>query len=523
MSSGGAAAEWGATYLRAIRTAIPFATCAAFALAWALVREDFLRDVTVLLGMSGFVGVIYNGLARVRPIGEVLVVSVFVDVLIVAATVQQVPDPEGAAPAFVWSIAVAAVLLRPRVVALATIASVAGYAAVVLAADDVDPATAVTNGLILVVVGVLIAALQAREQLALVRLREVTVQHEVAQAISRTGSWSWDIDRGLVSWTREMYQLLAMPVDTPVTIETFLERIVVDEDRDRVRRAIARTLEDGAPYELDMRLVTHEGDVRVLDVRGDVFEHGGSRLMIGSAQDVTQERELARLQNEFVATASHELRTPTTVVVGFADTLEQRWDELSEGDRRRFLGYIGSSARQLARVVQDVLVSARIESGRLGVELEPLDLVDEVRSFLAPLREVHDEVVVRIAPAAAGVTVRADRVRLCQVIGNLVSNARQHGAGNGPVHVDVAASSTSATVAVRDHGPGIAPGDRDRIFGRFVRLPDASARADGGTGLGLYISREIADAMGGTLTIAPTQGQGATFVLELPLHVPEPA
>jgi signal transduction histidine kinase len=172
---------------------------------------------------------------------------------------------------------------------------------------------------------------------------------------------------------------------------------------------------------------------------------------------------------------------------------------------------IAAQAARLSQITEEVLLTTRLDRGDVRVEREPVDVVELVRATvltLAPERPIDIEIEPDV-PAASG-----DRDRIQQVLVNLIDNALKY--GEAPIRVRIAASNGSVRIAVADSGPGIAQIDRDRIFDKFYRSDPQLSRSPSGTGLGLYISRELAQRMGGRLELGSEPGNGATFVVELP-------
>jgi len=237
----------------------------------------------------------------------------------------------------------------------------------------------------------------------------------------------------------------------------------------------------------------------------------GADGIVYAFRDVTVERRLDEEKSDFVATISHELRTPMAAVYGAAQTLLRR-DVVFEPERaHELLEMIASQATRLSQITEEVLLTTRLDRGELRVACEPVDLGELVRATvltLAPEPGIAVEVEPGVPPATG------DRDRIQQVLVNLLDNALKY--GDAPIRVHVAAANGVVRVVVADAGPGIPRGEQERIFEKFFRSGPALSRAVGGTGLGLYISRELTQRMGGSLDVRSEPGTGATFVVELP-------
>jgi len=287
-----------------------------------------------------------------------------------------------------------------------------------------------------------------------------------------------------------------------------------------VRRRIAI---NGRTYELlvaapidDMRREQHEvlesmliGIPIVL-----LLAAAGGFWLATSGPLVTQLREALRVQRQFMADASHELRTPVSVIQSAADVTLAR-DRRDAVEYRDAIAIIGTEARRLTRLVDDMLVLARADAG--GYPLHPVnlylnDLVDECRRAVDVLASERGVTIRTSMPA--DVPLRGDEHLLRRMLLNVIQNAVAHTRPGGAVTVDVAPNGRHATIRIRDEGGGIPESDRARIFDRFVQLD--MARRGAGAGLGLPIARWIAEAHGGTLELEDSCPTGSTFVIGLP-------
>jgi PAS domain S-box-containing protein len=242
----------------------------------------------------------------------------------------------------------------------------------------------------------------------------------------------------------------------------------------------------------------------------------GAGGVVYAFRDMTAERRLEEERSDFVATVSHELRTPMAAVFGAAETLRRRERELAPEDARALLEMIATQAARLSQITDEVLLTTQLDRGDIALDRAAVDVGEVARSVVhamtaqrddspALLLDVHDPV----EPASA------DPDRIQQVLVNLVDNAFKHG-GGAPVTVRVDSANGVVRLAVTDAGPGIGPADQERIFEKFYRGGPQLTRTSGGTGLGLYISRELVHRMGGRIGVQSEPGSGTTFVVELP-------
>jgi two-component system phosphate regulon sensor histidine kinase PhoR len=246
-------------------------------------------------------------------------------------------------------------------------------------------------------------------------------------------------------------------------------------------------------------------------------------FLLVTFRDLTPLRQVEEMRADFVANASHELRTPLAALSGFIDTLQgpARDDPAA---RKRFLPIMQAQATRMARLIDDLLSLSRIELNahrRPDTRLDVVPLVRQVADGLQTLARDRD-VSIRIDAPAQPQLVLGDRDELIRVFENLIENALKYGAAGKRVEIDVAPidlpeGGRELRVAVRDHGPGIAPEHLPRLTERFYRVDVTESREQGGTGLGLALVKHILNRHRGRLAIASTPGAGATFTAHIPM------
>ena len=229
----------------------------------------------------------------------------------------------------------------------------------------------------------------------------------------------------------------------------------------------------------------------------------------------------------FVADASHELRTPLTTIRGFAELYRQGGSSSTPAELDRLMRRIEDQAARMGLLVEDLLLLARLDQQR-PLDRSPVDLLALAADAVHDARAVAPDRQIELVlggengdPAGAALVVLGDGQRLRQVLANLVNNALTHTPAGSPVEVRVGASTLDgrpgAAVEVVDHGPGLAPGQAERVFERFYRADPARSHADGGTGLGLSIVAALVAVHGGTVGVDTVPGRGARFRVVLPL------
>jgi PAS domain S-box-containing protein len=235
-------------------------------------------------------------------------------------------------------------------------------------------------------------------------------------------------------------------------------------------------------------------------------------------RDETSERTLDQARNTFIATVSHELRTPLAGIYGAAVTLQRR--DVSIEQRNRLLAIVAGETERLARIVDEILVAAQLESGRMILARDSIDLRAAAEDVLSTARQRLDSHTLVLDAPDVLPPVVADEQKLRQVLANLVDNAIKYAPSGTRVHVSLESERDRVVTRVRDEGPGIPVAARGRIFEKFFRLDPDQVSGVAGTGLGLYISRGLVERMGGEIWVEPEERPGATFAVALRAAVP---
>jgi two-component system phosphate regulon sensor histidine kinase PhoR len=296
-------------------------------------------------------------------------------------------------------------------------------------------------------------------------------------------------------------RLLGVDAKVPFSIDLLpRERLI----RDSVRTAMAGTPTDSAELSLGER---------TLLITARPIPDGGAVLAI---MDLTTRRRLETIRRDFVANVSHELKTPLTVISGFAETL--RDTDLPSAQRARFLETIESNTRRMQRIVDDLLDLSRYESGAWVPNVTSNDLAGIVTDIFTGVSRTAEEKGLALSFQAAPEARRvdADPTALRQILANLVENAVRYTARGGVTVSTEASASGGSTIRVSDTGTGIPIEHLGRIFERFYRVDSGRARGEGGTGLGLAIVRHLVEAHGGSVRAESIVGQGTTITLHFP-------
>jgi signal transduction histidine kinase len=235
-------------------------------------------------------------------------------------------------------------------------------------------------------------------------------------------------------------------------------------------------------------------------------------------REASRRDQLDRMKDEFVLTASHELRSPLTSVQGFAELLMLERDKLTP-KQVETVEIILDNCRHLVRLLNDLLDLARSDAGRLSIQPRPTDLAplidDVVRTMRAQTESGHQHLSQHVDPALPLVNAEAGRIR--QILVNLLTNAHEYSPEGASIDITARTVGAEVEVAVSDNGPGIPPAQLEHIFERFTRGDAGLTQRVGGTGLGLAISKSLVELHGGAITVASTVDVGSTFSFRLPV------
>ncbi|MEM9762250.1 MAG: ATP-binding protein [Pseudomonadota bacterium] len=353
------------------------------------------------------------------------------------------------------------------------------------------------------------------------------------------GVWDWWIEQDRMHWTEGNTRLLGCPAaEAPADMSGWRARMDSD-DLAEFDAALARHLEVGERFACRYRIRAAGDAWRWWETSGAAERDGQGRphRMLGINRDVTDEVARANALAEAVAAAtaasaakstflaqmSHEIRTPMNGVIGMTDVLR----ESSLDDRQRSaVETILRSAEGLLAIVNDALDLAKVEAGELELAKAPFDLhatLEDVAALLGPVARRKGLTLILDLDQAMPPRVVGDETRLRQIVTNLLGNAVKFTQeGHVVLRLSQAEEPGAVVIQVQDTGPGIPPALRERIFTAFAQGPLRTAQ-EGGTGLGLVICQRLAGAMGGDVTLEPTEGTGATFTCTLRLDpAPEP-
>src|SRR6202140_4560605 len=316
---------------------------------------------------------------------------------------------------------------------------------------------------------------------------------------------------GLVQWANQ-------PMDRLVPQPTRLNAPVVETVRDPDFLAAVKAATTTKQVKTTRATSIVPG--RAFDVTAAPLPDGGAVAVL---RDLTETERVEKTRRDFIANVSHELRTPLTSIQGYSETLLDSSD--NPGHTREFLEIIRKNAARMARLTEDLLTLARVESGETRFDTEPVPPIELLHDAEENFREIarSQGVDLRIMAMDAGTSsveslpaVRADREAIHQVFSNLIDNAMKYGRTGGRIVLGARPARRGIEFYVQDFGAGIASEHLPRLFERFYRIDKARSRQSGGTGLGLAIAKHIMLAHGGSIRAESELTHGSTFLFTLP-------
>jgi len=317
---------------------------------------------------------------------------------------------------------------------------------------------------------------------------------------------------GAIVRANAAYARMVGGADIPLAPEDEQGRQLPSDETPQARAARGET------FSLEFSRPAADGSRRWFEANGQPLpEHGKERAVV-VIRDITLSSQHRHLQDEFLSLASHELRTPLTSIQGYLDLLLLRTHRTSDDERLvRYATQALGQARRLVALVRDLTDVARLQSGKLTLDLAPLDLIPLVARVVETARDLPPGHTISLDVGATPLWVHGDAGRLEQVLFNLLTNAIAHALSETPIDVRLRREGDEIALDVQDHGPGIAVDQLPHLFSRFYQVARDDRPSQGGLGLGLFICQELVTAHGGRIAVTSMQGEGTTFTVWLPL------
>ena len=366
-------------------------------------------------------------------------------------------------------------------------------------------------------------------------VRENEERLRMALEVAQVAAWEWHLASSQMRWSTDPEAVFGFPKGS-FGQEQRLFRAIHPDDRLRVEESTAASLKTGL-YEAEYRAVRPDGSIAWITERGRVFSDVDGDRMVGISRDITSERNAtqererllrnerdardeaerqSRLKDEFLATLSHELRTPMNAILGWLSILESG---KPIREVHSALAVIGRNAQLQAKLIEDLLDMNRLISGNVHLDVAPVEVAGLVHLTMQSLKPAADargvQLIAFVQSNVGGIV--ADARRLQQVLWNLVHNAVKFSKAGGRVEIQLQRHEESLELTVKDNGRGISPSFLPHVFERFRQQDASSTRSATGLGLGLSIAKHLVELHGGTIAAhSPGNDEGATFVVTVP-------
>lgn len=383
------------------------------------------------------------------------------------------------------------------------------------------------------------------------QLKEIRLHLEEALEFGKVGTWTWDVDNAVIfgdSGFARMLDISAATAQTGITVKEFFTKIH-KQDRSRVEKSVERAIVGHTGFDEEYRIST-PGKIHWVIARGRVELYEGHMRFPGVIVDITESKdlqaqvelarrqdylnrqaaqmlqqrnvelqELSRTKDEFVALASHQLRTPATAVKQYLGMVLQGYvGDITPLQQDMLDKAFESNERQI-KIINQILNAARVDTGKLVMAMAPLDLKQLVQGIAEEMRPTVEnkahELIVRLPKKP--VPVQADVGYLRMTIENIVNNANAYTPSGGTITIWLRAEKGQAKLSVQDTGVGIKKADLSKLFVKFSRIHNTLSVQAGGTGIGLYLAAEIVRLHSGTIGVSSRIHRGTTFTIELPL------
>jgi signal transduction histidine kinase len=341
------------------------------------------------------------------------------------------------------------------------------------------------------------------------------------QLIAKVGSWEYIAATQKVIYSDELFAVLRRVLPSRTLSADGMGPLIHPDDRTLVRRKFRTVLRKLGSFSFEYRMVSPEGAIQYIHLDGQsVAGHDGSiERIVGSARDVTEERSLEKARYDFVALASHQLRTPATIVKQYIAMLKDGYAGAITDDQSKYLRIAYDNNERQIKIVNDLLNVARIDSNAFHIRPQRVDLAallqNIIRDQTAKFTDKSQPLTLATHYADLPAFIDADSLRMA--IENLLDNAHKYTPEGKRVRVKLVKKARSAIISITDSGVGIDKSDVPKLFKMFSRVDNPLTMQQEGTGLGLYWAARIIKLHKGKITVNSQPGKGTTFSILLPL------
>ena len=352
------------------------------------------------------------------------------------------------------------------------------------------------------------------------KLKDNEARLNLALEAGEIGVWDWDVVSNKIKWTDKVYEIHEVERNSfDGEFVNYVTRIY-PEDKKRFEEAVQSALQNKKTYNIEFRIVTSKGNTKWVSTSATVlFENDKPVRMLGATIDITNRKELERQKDEFLAIASHELKTPVTSLKAYGQVLQMLFEQKGDTASATAMLKMDTQINKLTSLISDLLDVTKIQSGKLVMQEEVYDFNDLLNDIIEELQLTtrNHEIVKKLD---ASKKVYGDKERIGQVITNLITNAIKYSPTSNQIIISSEARDKSVLCSVQDFGVGIAKEKQDKVFEQFFRVSGEKENTFPGLGLGLYVSSEIIKRQNGKIWLESTEGNGSTFFFTIPLEQP---
>ncbi|PLX93449.1 MAG: hypothetical protein C0620_07595 [Desulfuromonas sp.] len=337
-----------------------------------------------------------------------------------------------------------------------------------------------------------------------------------AQRIAHLGHWKRNLVENSVWWSDEVYRIFGLEPQTFIPSYDEFIQCVHPDDREMVQQTISDALDQATSFNMDYRIMLPDGTERTVNEQAEVSsdEQGRSISVHGTVHDITERKKVDQMKDEMLSAVSHEMSTPLTAMLGFAEFMLE--NDLERDQQREYLEIIYKESERLNGLIDNLLSWQRIRAGVGCGAFHPINLcalLAEVAQLFERFSKSH---TIKINCPGCLPLVEADERALQQALENLLSNAIRYSPDGGTVTLGARRDEGHVTVWVEDEGVGIPHAAIEQIFDRFFRIDTKNGQKVGGSGLGLPLVKEIVKLHHGKVWVESEEGQGSTFYFSLP-------
>ncbi|HEY9001137.1 MAG TPA: ATP-binding protein [Mucilaginibacter sp.] len=346
-------------------------------------------------------------------------------------------------------------------------------------------------------------------------------EHRLLLAAEATGMAFWELtlSDNAFSYSQQMAEIFGHPPDTVITLDHVRAQVHPDDMENIVVKAFNQALIDGS-YFYEVRVYWPDQSLHWIRTKGTVQYNKNKEpvRMLGTIVDITESKSDEIRKNDFIAMASHELKTPLTSLKAYLQLMETKLSGTTDPFVKTAVVKSGNQVNKMTALIHGFLDLSKIEPGKLKLIWTTFDICALIEEVLTESRILSNTHSIRFE-SSGELTVNADRAKIGQVISNLVNNAIKYSPKGSYVILKCEVNDGNAVVSVTDEGIGIKPKDQEKIFQRFYRAEEDEGRNVSGFGIGLYLSSEIIQRHKGKIWVKSTEGEGSTFYFSLPMAV----